>query len=140
MSTERTKAMGCDIHCAIERRDSSGCWHFVSPLPIRRNYELFGILAGVQGTRVPISLPRGLPVDYDQMDRTSADPDDYLDSDDGGGPDEFGDHSRSWLTLAELRAYDWAELVYGSCVEFVAWIRQQERTGDDLRIVFGFDS
>jgi hypothetical protein len=44
----------------------------------------------------PISEPRGLPKDIDPVVV-----DDF----------EFGDHSQSWLTLAELQAYDWTRSV-----------------------------
>lgn len=85
-----------------------------------RNYDLFGMLADVRngtwGTRfVPICQPKGLPDDISQFLRGEMD-DDYL---------WLGDHSFSWLTVAELLAYDWTRVNRKrGCVhlsEAVAW-------------------
>ena len=74
--------MGTDIHCFLERNSGSG-WtldpgHELYPMPDEdkifvseieslsaRNYELFGIIAGVRNwrTRGMIAPPRGLPKD-----------------------------------------------------------------------------
>lgn len=94
--------MGTDIHMAIEvlnhnydtKRDE---WR----LAIRRegafgerNYILFGILAGVRQEDgiTPIAEPRGLPEDSDPETIKEA---------------QSGDHSFSWVTLAEVLAYPW---------------------------------
>lgn len=72
----------------------------------RRNYDVFAMLANVRNGRgfagcdtgdgfVPISEPRGLPDDVT--------PEVRAESDKWGGDG----HSHSWLTLAELLAYDW---------------------------------
>lgn len=71
-----------------------------------RNYDLFAILAGVRNGRGfagvqtgegfnPISPPRGLPADVTAPVKQRS--------------EEWGvdGHSHSWLTLAELMAYDW---------------------------------
>ncbi len=135
--------MGTDIYCAVEQRDQSGRWRFVGPLNIRRSYVLFGVLAGVGGTgQTPIVSPRGLPAD---LDPTSCTDDEHGEC--FGGADEFGVRGRSWLTLAELRAYDWGTLRPGedqtqhanACASFVEWIALQQSPPDDLRIIFGFD-
>lgn len=112
--------MGCDIHAAIERRDGTHrqhgvdaeCWRFVAPLELGRNYHLFGILAGVREHRHPQITPqRGLPTDVDRASRTREE-----DINDDSYQD-FGDHSFSWLTLAELRAYDWEQpLSMSGCI------------------------
>lgn len=109
--------MGCDIHLYVERRDG-GRWltcdrwvdtewgrdvreHFYSG----RNYDLFAILADVRNGRgfagvktgegfVPISLPRGWPDDCCPELREV------------GGHIE---HTPSWLTVAEVMAYDWTQ-------------------------------
>ena len=82
-----------------------------------RNYDAFAILAGVcngsgfagiqtgQGF-VPIAEPRGLPGDMSPEVSALADPPE--DSNDVW----LGDHSHSWLTLAELEACDWARTAY----------------------------
>jgi hypothetical protein len=120
--------MGCDIHLKVERR-VNGKWECVESLSPRpcswcdgaghyknrpldkcyscsgsgaqsgpyrdRNYTVFSVLAGVRndGYVKPIATPRGLPDGI---------------ADDG----EYGDHSFSWLTLAELRAYDWHQSIH----------------------------
>jgi hypothetical protein len=84
--------MGCDIHPIVEVR-KGGVWKRVDvEVCDDRNYEFFGVLAGVR--RVywrPLAPSRGLPVDL-SVDLRRAD---------------LGDHSRTWATLAELLAYDW---------------------------------
>lgn len=122
--------MGCDIHLFVEKRtkrgwqNRQGCrWHetpehherlvevfqkqgrdiaTLAPPSTKpcfdpgRNYLLFSILAGVRGDGIPIAPPRGLPNDVSA--RVFREAERY-------GPDG---HSHSWLTLAELQAYDWA--------------------------------
>jgi len=122
--------MGCDIHIYAETRKSKNDpWTKVGAIwpseyaqyggeamtdePYQgRNYKLFGLLADVRngrgfagcdtGNRVePISQPRGLPDDLSDELRCgieSEDEDDYI---------YIGDHSFSWLTLAELKDVDW---------------------------------
>lgn len=113
--------MGCDIHLIVERK-VGGAWELVTPDPKRtkyqdwlkvnwdfpRSYDSFAIMADVRngyGTAgvdtgngfVPIAEQRGIPADVStKEDRT----------DDVGGM-WLGDHSHSWLTLAEIKAYDW---------------------------------
>jgi len=126
--------MGCDIHLQVEKR-VNGRWERVEKLPPRtcswcdglghypdrpqvrcywcvetqnsngqdflpyhdRNYTVFSVLAGVRndGYVKPISEPRGLP---DDATHSKVEPE-Y----------EYGDHSFSWLTLAELLSYDWEQ-------------------------------
>lgn len=56
--------MGCDIHCAIEIvYDRSHATGFVESFAIiepSRNYEMFGVLAGVRGGEA-LYPPRGIP-------------------------------------------------------------------------------
>lgn len=121
--------MGCDIHLQVQRR-VSGEWVFIDELPARpcswcdgdkknsrgetcwecsgtgviseayhdRNYEAFAILADVRNRYdiTPIAPPRGLPDGLATVDEYSS---------------EFGDHSFSWLTLAELQAHDWTQKI-----------------------------
>lgn len=95
--------MGCDIHIIAQRRNGDA-WEDVTgkftdgPAPFDwRSYGMFGFLAGVRNYSAvpPISEPRGIPDDYDR-----------------GRIDEFdgcslGDHSFSWLTVAELLAFNY---------------------------------
>ncbi|MBU2664523.1 hypothetical protein KOI35_13550 [Actinoplanes bogorensis] len=90
--------MVADIHTAVEvRRD--GRWTRVEPQPEifeHPNYAIFGFLAGMRNySQSPvIAAPRGLPAD---LDAVGDDFDSWL-------PDLS---STSWLTLAELLAYDY---------------------------------
>ncbi len=97
-----------------------------------RDYRLFGVLAGVRDYSVkPISEPRGLPKDVSEHVRfyphgskhwgpaewAAEYGDDYADPsaghqfcDDLLNEDEGIDwHSRTWLSLGELKAYNWTE-------------------------------
>lgn len=106
--------MGCDIHPVVERRDPGGPWQVV-PLSEEadrledRNYRLFAVLANVRNgfgfggvetgdVIVPISKPRGLPKDFEQGKH----------DDEAADGKWLGDHSHTWVTLAELHAYPWA--------------------------------
>jgi len=102
--------VGTDIHAVAEvfRNDA---WHLSDAvIPDDRNYVSFAILADVRngygfggfdsGDRVkPISEPRGLPEDLSAELRARLE---------GDSPYSIwlGEHSFSWLTLAELQAYD----------------------------------
>jgi len=118
--------MGCDIHFYVEiKKDekwvSADKWSAdpydcgdLEDIGIKwddrfytgRNYDLFAMLANVRNGRgfagvptgtgfIPIAEPRGLPED--------ASPEVKAISDRWNGDG----HSHSWLTLAELLAYDW---------------------------------
>jgi hypothetical protein len=151
--------VGCDIHLLIQaRRD--GVWEdvilnldgdfepddygdtFWEP----GSYATFAVLADVRNDDdwhiTPISTPRGLPDDFEcQDDRTPsrrrADSGTLVGDVERNGKD-LGEHSHSWVTLAELKALppeqQWALPE--------AWIPELEKLGapDDVRLVFGFDS
>lgn len=102
--------MGCDIHPYAEVLTDSGWKKADVEVPSDRNYWAFSLLAGVRNGAgfagsdtgkpvTPISEPRGLP-----EDTSIADSDD----DDFDSPSHvwLGDHSYSWVTLAELMAID----------------------------------
>lgn len=136
--------MGCDIHLHAEvrrgdewveilprDRAESDCpdWAF-NDFPLgwygERHYAVFGALAGVRRSDVPlIDAPRGLP--HDAAASTLAD---YGDSGDY--------HSASWFDLAEVLAYDWSEFQ----TIFVTQMRKLEAAagGAPCRIVFWFDN
>lgn len=116
--------MGCDIHFFVERR-VDGKWKTADEwqrgkydatriVPRgdgyygNRNYDLFAILANVRNGRgfagiktgegfVPMSEPRGIPDDACPEYRAYA--------------ESWGDdgHSHSYLTVAEIMAYDWTQ-------------------------------
>jgi hypothetical protein len=110
---------------------------------------MFAFLAGVRNfSRItPISLPRGLPADVSEYVL------DAYDSYDDG----YDCHSASWLTLKELRDYDYTVKVNDArdngrevtLREFIGdWLfdevtRLQEHIPDspeNIRLVFWFDN
>lgn len=133
--------MGCDIHIIIQRQELDGVWHELpyqtvwrslghqpvegfpeAPEVFRnRNYDLFGILANVRNGRgfagiktgegwPSIAPERGLPEGFDP-ETTLPNP---------AYPTEggrwVGDHSFTWVTLEELKDFDWDEVmtwIYG---------------------------
>jgi hypothetical protein len=79
-----------------------------TPIYENRNYSVFAVLAGVRNRDkiTPISKPKGLPPDFEVVDEHYT----MFDKD-------MGDHSYSWLTLAELQAYPWqCSVVHGGWV------------------------
>ena len=118
--------MGCDIHLYVEKR-ISGIWFsadewtqdkyetepklevaYKNRFYSGRNYDLFAILANVRngsgfaGVKTgdgfnPICMPLGLPPDVTPEVRDDS--------------NRWGDdgHSHSYLTVAELLAYDWTQ-------------------------------
>jgi hypothetical protein len=117
--------MGCDIHVRIQRLNGAGwedvsfatyldrqypelsrpvddSWPTAPPQLTARNYDTFGILANVRNGRgfagcktgdgwPSIAPDRGLPSGIN-----AEDDDQWL-----------GDHSFTWMTLAELQAFHW---------------------------------
>ena len=108
--------MGCDIHVYVEKRNrDAGKWehektpafiaqkliegdedfYYENDINVRRNYELFGILANVRYEQPKGGIPpRGFPGDASDW-ITAA----YEDMDGGG-------HSHSYLTLEEFVLID----------------------------------
>jgi hypothetical protein len=103
--------MGCDIHPYAEVR-KDGRWQRADvKLCDDRNYESFGLLANVRngfgfagcdtGNPIqPIAEARGLPSDTSIADTEGVDFEEP-------GYTYLGDHSHSYVTLAELLAVDW---------------------------------
>lgn len=91
--------MGCDIHSYAERKNASGQWEMVPKLrPFNdRSYGTFGFLADVRNYSglTPIAEQREMPED------TSAE---VAESYEDRSRDA---HSVSWLTVAELAAFDY---------------------------------
>ena len=112
--------MGCDIHFAVEHKRKFG-WEVVPHITYsERNYEAFGILAGVRGDEFPpISPPKGEPNDLSEELRNDG--------------VRGSDHSVTWLSLDEIVAYDWAQTATLSGIvtpaTYVAWRRRQEWGG-----------
>lgn len=102
-----------------------------------RNYNLFSILADVRNGFgfagiptgegfVPISKPRDLPEDMSDDLRRLVEHDDeniFNEFDKKYGEGWIGDHSYSWITLAELLLNDWDQkTVHRGQVEPATWI------------------
>lgn len=140
--------MGCDIHIYVEKREGDQ-WRSAdewadeygegADVPYRkrfydgRNYDLFAILANVRNGRGfagvktgdgfnPISEPRGLPEDVSQEVRAASD---RWDSD---------GHSHSYLTVAEIMAFDWTQTTRKSgwvnALTFHKWVRWARGRGE----------
>lgn len=89
--------MGCDIHAMIECKDEYGFWNNCGDPCIGRDYELFAVLAGVRNDGYgvkPIAELRG--VDEGSCGPFRA----WVERWDADA------HSASWVTLAEMKAYD----------------------------------
>lgn len=118
--------MGTDIHLYVEHR-VDGAWASADKWTLNeyadepgalvvdwnnrfyheRNYDLFAMLAGVRNGRgfggcdtgdgfIPISEARGLPYDLSPQLHACVD-------------EGTVDHTPSWLTVADLMAYDWTQ-------------------------------
>jgi hypothetical protein len=94
----------------MERRNNGGSaawlgeWFCAGELYVERDYELFSVLAGVRGDAPAISQPRGVPKDASSAFRGFAK---QISEELPGAV-----HSHSWLTLAELLAYDLGQEFY----------------------------
>lgn len=89
--------MGCDIHGFLEIRNQDEVWEAKDRIPDDRDYDWFGILAGVRNytnTR-PIAEPRGIPFGVS---------DEVKEKIDSWGMDG---HSHSWLTYKDISEHDW---------------------------------
>jgi hypothetical protein len=124
--------MGCDIRPAIEFKQDGkwqailtknkyfGKWddaeEFTASIDVDRNYELFAILGDVRnsdGIR-PMSASRGIPEDISEEALEAL----------------SDEHSATWVTLAEILAYDWTRTATHSgwvnATEFERWDRVKE--------------
>lgn len=153
--------MDMDIWPVVERR-TAGRWRIVLmpdgwAFPLHdSNHALFGVLeVGVGNWDVTAIAPaRGLPSDL-SFDPNAEGTDEEVDSDDWP---VLGDFGFSWVTLAELDAYDWVAmkqqcLDHGWPAELwdeggpmhrfltiaLPWLRSLGPP-DDVRLVFGFDT
>jgi hypothetical protein len=116
--------MGCDIHIRLEKINENGDWipldhyeiredwedqkHYCKTFPFfpvsiynGRDYELFGLLAGVRSNYPePIVEPRGIPESANKYIKDEYESDTYL-------------HTPSWLALGELMK-TWSKHCYDS--------------------------
>jgi hypothetical protein len=163
--------MGCDIHVfpEISKRknaDGSDDWMgLCGEFDIWRDYDLFGIMAGVRRGDA-LFAPRGVPPDISYstrwknelivVDRSVAGEGECTQWDAerwGGYVDEKKDrvyhpdwHTHSWLTLGELeKCVEKYVVVHGGEPEcevyaLMAMLRECEERGHKTRIVFWFDN
>lgn len=136
--------MGCDIHLAVERRTADG-WERAEPMVPRRykgcegeqpterdrwyngrNYPLFAILAGVRNGYGFAGTDWGDPVE--PIDEPRELPDD-VSAETAQWSEVWGidGHSHSWLTLAELLAFDWDRQLTRRC-----WVRRKRALPNHL--------
>lgn len=105
--------MGCDIHSVAEKREGDE-WVSVDHEPFRdgRSYAVFGWLADVRNySAIPhISDPRGFPADFDKtkFGYEAEEEQGNWYSSRGYSPDY---HTPSWLTVSELLAVDYEQIV-----------------------------
>ena len=152
-------AIGADIHCVLQKKTKDK-WETIDILEIDRNYELFGILAGIRDNNIcPISYPKGLPPDIKLKDDYYLPISDkiyedyrYNDIKNDNYPRYYlGEHSYSHLTLEELFKYKrWNKIIclWNNEIGIVADILPlslkelvwKYRPLKNYRIVYGFDS
>ena len=104
--------MGCDIHNYAEVKKNGTWTRSLVKLRDDRDYRSFALFAGVRNYEgpafiQPISEPRGLPPDCVTADTAGLE---YEDP----GYVWLGDHSYSWLSLAELEGIDWIKPIVTS--------------------------
>lgn len=123
--------IGCDIHIWLEGVDEKNKVDFIAELNGHRNYELFGLLAGVRGGD-PVYEPRGVPESmsfYYELEVKSWDAD---------------GHSHSWLNLEELKEVEKRYKRTWPSDQIDMWIAMMEgvekKTKLKTRIVFFFDN
>lgn len=127
--------MGCDIHTMAEVKGEYG-WLNAGEINEDRNYQLFGLLAGVRDDSVkPIASPRGVPSDCTSAYDAWAKGDDW--------------HNHSYLTLAELqKAYtehkDGDAFMLDGLMHMVSDLEQimirYNATPETVRVCFFFDN
>lgn len=148
--------MGTDLHGVWQARINGEYVDIPTELDLYRNYDLFGVLAGVRGGFDPIDDPRGLPRDFVTRDcevkgkyhivptvdclepwqRQYAE--DMLD----GFRVRMGNHSYSHLTGEEMLRWYNAEKpkAWRGLATFFQEVERCVAAYGDVRFVFGFDS
>lgn len=151
--------MGCDIHAYIEYRNKDAAsaafayerqWtDFSGRLTLNRNYEMFGIIAGVRCPFTPVAPLRGLPDDVSWEVAKDAyqfvvDDDKWRDIDKELGRirrsraeeevakgyarwrTNYGGDERSYITISDWHSHTWLTLE--------EWRRALERGCDKYRL------
>ena len=132
--------MGCDIHAMIESRadheyEFLRWWTNRGDPEIVRYYGVFTALANVRSGVTPrpfIAEPRGVPDDAcEAFSAWHA----------ACGADA---HSASWVTLAEVKAYDASWMAgcsnWQHLIDAMEKVRRPAQPEEDVRLVFFFDN
>jgi hypothetical protein len=142
--------MGMDIHIVAQAK-VDGKWE-TTDYDITnhgRDYELFGLLAGVRGHSSPIKSPKGLPEDFEV---TKTDSGLYTPNDrDAAEGYWMGDFGHSHYTLEELLDFytknrkKKIDGMYGLRLLIANLIVIEAQGGEEyedneVRVIFGFDS
>lgn len=126
--------MGCDIHMFLEKPIESRLakelnepqWEFVCELEIGRNYNLFGVLAGVRHETKPIKPVAGFPKDL-----TST----IKELEEQWGPDW---HSKTFYVIRELKTSQWeANKALNDFPHFQGLVLALPQ---DFRLIIAFDN
>lgn len=139
--------MGCDIHAHVEVK-VNGKWQHYNHPNIRRDYELFSMMAGVRGYGIDVGFKqKGLPKNISFMTKYDR--------------KQWGSdgHSDSWLSAREVSSIcDWLEkreegrnpqdyfvperifgYLFGNGWDFHKYPKDK-RPFQDARLVFWFDN
>ena len=124
--------MGCDIHAYIEFR-LGGTWELHSEALWFRDYELFGLLAGVRGSEEPLYRPRGLPDDLSVGARCKYE-----------SAHSDARHTPSWLNEKEFEVVlkKWKKPLRHTSVSAIASLSAMKACAKhgEARLVFWFDN
>ena len=133
--------MGCDIHLHQEVK-IKGVWHHYKHQSVARNYQLFGIMAGVRGDGPAVVEPRGIPDDATVLTKFSA------------GIWSCDMHHASWLSSEEVvkvfqrffrsdpfESCDWFGYLFGGSWQgFIEYPDDRSDGLEDFRFIFWFDN
>jgi hypothetical protein len=142
--------MGCDIIMHSQVKDFTGKWHWYD-LSIfdDRNYTLYGILDGTRSTEFePISETKGFPEDSEDKFKDFSNGWDYDTVTESGV--YLGYAGVSYLSLTELKSFDWTQKIPGTEYTMDEWtfvkevlpyleaVAEKYDGSDNVRIVFGY--
>jgi hypothetical protein len=115
--------IGSDVWGFLEIRGPDGLWKYKGKMPGDRDYDWFGLLAGVRNhvNAKPIAELRGFPSDISpELIKKIA------------SWDGLDEHSCSWLSLEDFSKYDWENVFIDGRMSTV-----DRRTGEELNKTLG---
>lgn len=143
--------MGCDINGVLQHETEEDVWVTFAPIEDffdNRNYELFGILAGVRCQDYElISDDRGFPEDFLVTDADHH----HIQFPDGTTRTWMGEHNYGHLTFREFLDYNWHQRTWDNSMQLGTKWSELHKTvyqicskyklqPETIRMVFGFDS